>query len=472
MLKLITSGGFAAACLTASACAQDARTVTEPVIPPLCTTLTAQLTSVREGPYDSLAATDESKLDTDRIQSAIDGCGKGKAVALKTQGAANAFLTGPLSLRSGVTLLVDKGAMLLASLDPKVFDVTPGSCGIVKPGIKAACKPVVSVDGAHDAAIMGDGAIDGRGGVMIPGLNLSAWDIAERYQGKDRGLFRMVVANHADNFTLYRITIRNSQNFNVTYNGGDGFTVWGVRVEAPHRVPHSARPLSHNTDGIDPGNGSKNITVTHSYIRTGDDNIAIKGGKGGLTNMTVSHNHFYWGHGMSIGSETYGGVSKVRVFDLSLDGTDAGIRIKTTGERGGLVEDVRYENVCIRNSRNPIEISTHYAASTDGNSGSRPPTYRDITLKDVNISGGGQILFDGFAQDHRVGVTLDGVFLSDADKPGVKYVTNAGHADITIGKGGSNITPPTDKDSTLSGTLSKMPNGLPSCEARFVPYPE
>ena len=40
--------------------------------------------------------------------------------------------------------------------------------------------------------------------------------------------------------------------------------------------------------------------------------------------MTISHNHFYWGHGMSIGSETNGGVSKIRVFDLSLDGTDAG----------------------------------------------------------------------------------------------------------------------------------------------------
>jgi polygalacturonase len=45
-----------------------------------------------------------------------------------------------------------------------------------------------------------------------------------------------------------------------------------------------------------------------------------KGGPGGATNMTVSHNHFYWGHGMSIGSETDGGVSRIRVFDLSLDG--------------------------------------------------------------------------------------------------------------------------------------------------------
>jgi polygalacturonase len=471
MLKFITTGGFAAACLAASACAQDARTVTEPVIPPLCTTLDAQLTATSDGTYATLAAADEVKADTDRIQSAIDSCGRGKAVALRVKNKANAFLTGPLKLRDGVTLLVDKGATLFASLAFKDFDVTPGSCGIVKPGIKPGCKPLIAVDGVRDAAIMGDGVIDGRAGVTIPGQSISAWDIAQRYEGKERGLFRMVVANHADNFTLYRITIRNSQNFQVTYNAGDGFTVWGVKVDAPHRIPSAARPLAHNTDGIDPGNGAKNITITHSFIRTGDDNIAIKGGNGGLSNMTVSHNHFYWGHGMSIGSETYGGVNKVRVFDLTLDGTDSGIRIKSTGERGGLVDDVQYSDICIRNVRNPIELTTHYTASTDGNSGSRPPTYRAITLKDVSISGGGRIQFDGFAPDHRIGATLDGVFLADADKPGVTYVTTAGHADITIDKGGSNIVPPTENDTTLHGTPTKG-EGSSSCAARFVPWPE
>ena len=33
--------------------------------------------------------------------------------------------------------------------------------------------------------------------------------------------------------------------------------------------------------------------------------------------MTIAHNHFYAGHGMSIGSGTDGGVSDVRVSDLT-----------------------------------------------------------------------------------------------------------------------------------------------------------
>lgn len=466
MLKTITICGAATAALMAPAAAQDMRNVTEPVIPPACTTLDAQLTATSDGTYATLAAADETKYDTDRIQNAIDSCGRGKAVILKTKGAANAFLSGPLQLRSGVTLVVDKGATVFASLNFRDFDVTPGSCGLTKPHVKPGCKPFIAVEDAKDAAIMGDGALDGRAGVTIPGLGVSAWDIAQHYEGKGRGLFRMVVANHADNFTLYRITIRNSQNFNVTYNAGDGFTVWGVKVEAPHRVPHAARPLSHNTDGIDPGNGSKNITITHSYIRTGDDNIAIKGGKGALTNMTVSHNHFYWGHGMSIGSETYGGVSKVRVTDLTLDGTDSGIRIKSSADRGGLVEDIQYEDICIRDVKNPIELTTHYAGNEDR--GARLPTFRDIRFKNVTISGGGQIFFDGFDKDHRIAPLLDGAFLADADK--ATYTYKVGHADITYGAGGSNIAPPTDNDVTLTGAPSKG-TGSPSCSARFVPWP-
>jgi hypothetical protein len=70
-------------------------------------------------------------------------------------------------------------------------------------------------------------------------------------------------------------------------------------------APRNAR----NTDGINPGN-STDVTITRSFIHAGDDNVAIKAPKGGPTaHMTIAHNHFYAGHGMSIGSETDGGAS-------------------------------------------------------------------------------------------------------------------------------------------------------------------
>jgi len=433
--------------------AQDTRTVTEPIIPPACTTLKAELHTISEA--------DETRLDTARIQSALDHCSKGQAVELAADGANNAFLSGPLELRAGVTLVLDKGVTLYASRDPKLYETSPGSCGIVSKE-RGGCKPLISADHISGAGIMGEGTIDGRGGSKLLGQNVTWWDLAEEARKPGIGgqkVPRILIADYADNFTLYRITLRNSPNFHVVYNHGDGFTVWGVRINTPQR-------LARNTDGIDPGQGSRNITITHSYIRTGDDNVAIKGGPGGVTNMSVTHNHFYWGHGMSIGSETNGGVSKLRVTDLSLDGPDSGIRIKSMGTRGGLVHDIVYDDICIRDSPRPIDLSAAYAANgpVKGNS---PPTFEDITLHNVRVSGGGKILFDGYDHTHRVGVRLDNVLLTDVASAKYSYIVN--HADITLGPGPVNLDIPAGDDSTLTG---KPANGKPeSCNDKFVPFP-
>src|SRR5579872_7390197 len=78
--------------LVTGARAQDTRQVVEPKIPTACVQLEAKLKAVD----DKVAPADESNLDTERIQKALDGCAPGKAVELKTAGGNNAFLTGPL----------------------------------------------------------------------------------------------------------------------------------------------------------------------------------------------------------------------------------------------------------------------------------------------------------------------------------------------------------------------------------------
>ncbi|GAC1421362.1 MAG: glycoside hydrolase family 28 protein [Acidobacteriaceae bacterium] len=433
--------------------AQDSRIVVEPKIPPFCTSLDALLTSHGSG----LAPADESRLDSDRIQKAIDGCSKGKAVELRAHNAENAFLSGPLTLRSGVTLVVSKGVTLYESVDPQVLQVSPGSCGMVSTASGRGCRPLIGVDNVSGAGVMGEGVIDGRGGVKLLGKNVSAWDLAEQARpGGGQKVSRLIVANHADDFTLYQITLRNSPNFHVVYNAGDGFTVWGVKIDTPGK-------LARNTDGIDPGAGSRNITITHSFISTGDDDVAIKGGTGGLTQMTVSHNHFYRGHGMSIGSETNGGVSKIRVFDLSIDGADNGIRIKSNAARGGLVHDVSYEDVCIRNSPNPILLDTAYSAN-GSMEGTLFPSFVDINLHRVQVSGGGNISFVGFSKDHRLGVHLDDVITTDEGN----YNLEARHADFYLGPGPVNLMLNGD-DVTTKGKPSS--GASQPCAARFVPFP-
>ena len=441
--------------------AQDTRTVIEPLFPQLCTTVDAQLAS--DG--HSLAAADEQKLDTARIQRAIDKCGRGRAVMLRVDETNNAFLSGPLVLRPDITLIVGPGVTLFASRDPAVFAVSSGSCGIVShsPGL-SGCRPLISVDHAPNSGVMGDGVIDGRGGEKMLGSAYSWWDLAEQARaGGGQQVPRLIVATDSNNFTLYRITLRNSPNFHVVYNGGDGFTVWGLKIDTPQR-------LARNTDGVDPGDGAKNVTITHSSIRAGDDNVAIKGGLGGATNITISHDHFYWGHGMSIGSETNGGVSKIRVFDLSLDGPDNGIRIKSNGSRGGLTQDVLYDDICIRNSPNPITLDTAYSANGPLQ-GDSPPTMRGITLHNVRVSGGGKFTFNGYDQTHRIAATLNGVQITDE----AKYAYEVNHADLTLGPDPTNLDLPADPDlikddSTISGKPAE--GNPPSCADKFVSFPQ
>ena len=438
--------------------AQDMRKVSEPELPKsICSVLTAHLV-----PQDGIAPADEMRPDTERIQKALDDCGQGRAVELTRDGAKTAFLTGPINMKKGVTLLVAKGVTLYGSRDPHVYDVHPGTCGIVNDAKKQGCKPLINVKRASNSAIMGEGTIDGRGGAKLLTAfresSVTWWDLAEgaRNSGHQQ-VPRLIQTDHTDNFTLYEITLKNSANVHVAFHHGDGLTVWGIKIDTPKNA--------RNADGIDPSS-SKNILVTESYIRAGDDNVALKAGDGQTKNVSVIHNHFYWGHGMSIGSETNGGVSNVLVSDLSVDGADNGLRIKSSATKGGLVHEVLYNDVCVRKSKAPITLETSYPAT--GELPSKDPVYTGIVMKDVRISGGGKIQLLGFDTTHRIGIQFDGVVLAD---PNGKYKFMANHTDLTLGPGPVNFQM-VGEDSTLRGTMaSQTASAVTSCDAKFVPFP-
>ncbi|MGB7743289.1 MAG: pectinesterase family protein, partial [Terracidiphilus sp.] len=211
---------------------------------------------------------------------------------------------------------------------------------------------------------------------------------------------------------------------------------------------------------------SKNITIAYSFIHTGDDDVCLKpSGAGPVSNMSVIHNHFYSGHGMSIGSGTFGGVDHLLVDDLTIDGADNGIRIKSDRSRGGLVHQVVYRNVCIRNVPNPLVFTPHYTTFT----GDRLPIYNDITLENVHILTPGAYTFFGLdAQpDHKLEIKLDNVFADD-QQDSLFYDQDAS---ITIGPRRGNLVPKGD-DVTDTDANATAPGEPLACDARFVPFPE
>ncbi len=182
----------------------------------------------------------------------------------------------------------------------------------------------------------------------------------------------------------------------------------------------------------------RNVTVAHSWIDNGDDNIAIKAG---VAHMSVLHNHFYNGHGMSIGSETTPGQSYLFVDDLTEDHTTSGIRIKSNVMRGGPVHDLVYQNICMRAVKNPIAISPYYTNQTTEGfedpkyKGDKIPDYKAITIRNIFDTTSGDVLIAGLNDEHQTEVRLDGVHVE-----GITPAQVHGHfATVTVGPMGTNV---------------------------------
>jgi polygalacturonase len=452
-----------------SACgADDPDLPTEPTLP----------TDVCQILQSDKSTPDESALDTDRIQAAINAC-KGKVVKLVSDGPNGAFVAAHLALDS-TTLWVDAGTTLYASRNAELYQST-GSCGKVGINDSSACKDFITVSGTSPA-IVGDGAIDGQGGEPLVGHDYSWWQLSNALREINGSIGNPTLINLASKttgFVLYRIHLYNSPKFHVKLTSvpadgtcttpGEGFIVWGVTVLTPSRwlnsqglplTPHLAR----NTDGIDPGTTDNAYcgVMACNTISTGDDQIAIKGGHW-VSDLIIAHNRFGTGHGMSIGSETYGeytspdgvkhrGVEHVKIYDLTIDsdsrpvgeGSDPadsnGLRIKSDASRGGLVDEITFRDVCMRDTANAILVSTAYNPLF---AGKLIPEFKRLlfqNVRHVSCMGTRQpvVTLEGWNETVPAGpITLDNVVV---DNIGPQAVA-AEYAQIVLGPGKVNFMP-------------------------------
>jgi hypothetical protein len=279
---------------------------------------------------------------------------------------------------------------------------------------------------------MGLGVIDGRGGTPLTDLKKSWWGTGS--DARPRLVYLISNANTlpADNFTMYKITLKNSPKFE--FSGiGNNLTIWGVKVIAP--------PDSPNTDGIDPSS-SQNITITNSFISDGDDMIAMKAGNGHIANVTISNNHMYSGHGITIGSETNAGLNNMLVIGDAIDNGFGGssadsLRIKSDTSRGGEVYDVLYKNICIKNGGDTIVIDPYYSSET----GSLIPNFHDITFSNVHKTvhnSSYKSTWTGYNTNGIINpltVTLDTVYFDGDSQNDFKAPDNVNNVQFTFGPG-------------------------------------
>jgi polygalacturonase len=279
---------------------------------------------------DYAAVGDGVATNTSAIQSAINAASTAGGGVVQVP--AGTYLCGPLQLASKINLHIDAGA-LLRMLPLGQYPV----------GAKSS-ESFISGDKLHDVAITGAGAIDGQGAPW--------WPLAKTTKDKTRP--KMISPSSCERLLIEGITLSNSPMFHIAIGGKcSDVTVRHVTIRAP-ASDDKVLP-SHNTDACDVK--GRNILIQDCDISVGDDNFTCGGN---TSDVLITNCTYGFGHGVSIGSYTRGGVSNITVVNCTFHDTEAGIRIKTDRDRGGFVHDMKYLNLRMTNVGFPILVYASY----------------------------------------------------------------------------------------------------------------
>lgn len=363
------------------------------------------------------ANADGHTKNTAAIQKAIDTCEtKGGGIVRLTKGV---FLTGPIVLKSHITLEIDRDATLLGSQDKSDYPEMQ-ELG------EDAVQPLISATNAENITIRGGGTIDGNGKPW--------WD--DVYAHRHNPDFpasrrpRLLLLDHCRHVLIEGMTIQNSASWQVVPYYCDDVTIRNGKILAPARSP--------NTDGVDPFS-SHHVTISHMTIDVGDDNVAIKSGQPGSpgpddpsTDISVTDCTFLHGHGMSVGSEISGGVQNVRVARVTFEHTNHGVRIKSNRDRGGDVGNFDFRDLTMNDVGEAILVTEYYPKITPHDT-AQPvtrltPRFHDIHISNVKVTGAKEAgVIIGLPESPITTIFLDNVHISAENGMTISNATVTAH---------------------------------------------
>jgi polygalacturonase len=151
-----------------------------------------------------------------------------------------------------------------------------------------------------------------------------------------------------------------------------------------------------NTDGIDPA-ACRNVLIENCLLDTGDDCLVIKSHeRKAAENIIIRQLKTLHGHGgIAIGSTIKGGVRNVFAYDCEFDGTDAGIRLKSNRDCGGVVENLWFQNIKMGTILKQAIIMDMWYNDKERTLPPNPeatPVFRNIHIRKVTCRDAGQAL--------------------------------------------------------------------------------
>lgn len=322
------------------------------------------------------AVGDSATMNTKALQAAIDACPKGGVVKVPS----GVFLTGALFLHGDMTLELEKGAVLQGSGNPddypKIRNRFEGweletYSSLINCGVMDRTKSQMT----GNVALRGEGTIRGGGSELGMAMRRAAGDDG---QGRSRG--RLVQFLNCRNIAMTGLSIENPPCWTIHMVYCEDITCYDLDIKSMG-VP--------NGDGIDP-DSCEDFYIVGCRFENGDDCIAIKSGKnpeGNEVNIPtrgvyVSDCDFVQGHGISIGSETSGGVEDVLVRECKAGALINGMQIKSTRDRGAYIKGVTVRDCALQQ----ITVFTRLSYNNDGIPAPVPPKYSDFTFERIDLS--------------------------------------------------------------------------------------
>lgn len=390
---------------------------------------------------------------------------------------AGIWLSGPITLLSGIDLHVEAGAILLFDKNKEEYPLIIADYEGVE-HIRTVSP--INARNQHDISITGEGVIDGNGhrwrvckefkftkrewdkliksspdtcfdteegGVWFPTKSAfegykcgepeldnkeSALEEAKPYYDFYRPV--MVDLYGCERILIDGVTVENSPAWNLHPIFCKHITIRNAFVKNPD--------YAQNGDGLDL-ESCQFVEIANVKFDVGDDAICMKSGKNAkarqikvptedvyIHDCTVLHGH----GGFVVGSEMSRGVRRVTVDNCTFLGTDVGIRFKSALGRGGVVEDINIKNINMINIPGEAIIFTMgYALSTFNKSESELketkdrediPEFRNINISNVNAVMCGEALkIEGIdvMSIHDISLTdvrisaMKGITVSNAD---------------------------------------------------------
>ncbi len=351
------------------------------------------------------ADTKGKKLSTKVINKAIDKAAEEGGGTIYFP--AGNYLTGAIHMKSNITLHLESGAYVKFTDDYNEY--MPFVPLRWEGTFMNAFSPLIYAKDCHNLTITGRGTLDGNG--------FKWWSVAQKFRNKeehgvqkyrdlwdaanpdfnvsdyyrktiDQKFFRPPFIQFLDcnDIIIEGVKVINSPFWTINPTNCENVVIDNVTVINP-----SKNPKGPNTDGINPSS-CKNVRISNCLISVGDDCITIKSGRDedgrrnakACENITITNCVMLAGHGgVVIGSEMSGGVKRVTISNCVFDGTNAGIRLKASRGRGGVVEQIRVDNIVMNDIvRDAFIFDLFY----DKNSRPEPVSERTPIFRNIHIS--------------------------------------------------------------------------------------